>query len=45
MLPLMPLSFELSIFFMQVCRIQEYDLSDLRGGISAINLAPKTLAD
>jgi hypothetical protein len=41
----MPLSFELSIFFLQVCRVQKYDLSDLRGGVSAINLAPETLTD
>jgi len=44
-LSLMPFSFEFSILFLKVRRIQKYDLSDLRGSLSTVNPTPETLLD
>ena len=38
----MPSPFEFRIFFLEVCGIQEYNLSYLRSSFGTINLSPET---
>jgi hypothetical protein len=41
----MSFTFEFSIFLLQLCRIQEYDLSNFSGSSRAINFTPEAITN
>jgi len=42
--PFMPSLFKSGVFFLETRRVQQYNLSNLRGGSSAVNLALESLS-